>query len=99
MHDAKIVLIYAICTTGKGIFGGRDAGQTLARTLNGPCLGRRGNFKMCRGNARSPNTVSWQICKKVVPQLIDPGENILPFHCDFCDTSRTAEASSTRKKL
>jgi len=22
MHDAKIVLIYAICTTEKGIFGG-----------------------------------------------------------------------------
>jgi len=37
--------------------------------------------------------------KKAVPQLIDPGENILPFPCDFCDTSRTTEATSTRKTL
>jgi len=34
-----------------------------------------------------------------VPQLIDPGANILRFHCDFCDTSRTTEATSTRKTL
>jgi len=41
-----------------------------------------------------------KFAKQVVPQLIDPGENILAFHCDFCDTSRTAaEATSTRKTL
>ena len=51
---------------------------------------------MYRGNARSPNTVGRQICKKVVPQLNDPGANILVFHCD---TSRTTEATSTRKTL
>jgi len=28
-----------------------------------------------------------------VPQLIDPGANTLAFHCDFCDNSRTAEAT------
>jgi len=78
-------------------FGGRDAGQTLPRTPIVPCLGRRGNFKMCRGNARSPNTVGRQICKKVVPQLNDPGVNTLAFRCDFCDTSGTTEATSTRK--
>jgi len=38
-----------------------------------------------------------KFAKKAVPELIDPGENILPFHCDFCDTSRTTEATSTRK--
>ena len=53
-------------------FGGRDAGQTLPRTLNGPCLGRPGNFKICRGNPRLPNTVGKQICKKVLPELNDP---------------------------
>jgi len=67
--------------------------------LDRPWLGRSGNLKMCRSNARSPNTVGGQICKNVVPQLIDPGANKLAIHCDFCDTSRTAEATSTRKTL
>ena len=67
--------------------------------LDRPCIGRPGNFKMCRDNARSPNTVVRQICQKVVPQLIDPVANILAFHCYFCDTSRTTEATSTCKTL
>jgi len=90
------------CVQRKRVFfGGSDAGQTLPRTLNGPWLGRIGNFKMCRGNARSPNTVSsLQICIKVAPHLIGLGANTVAFRCYFCDTSsRTAEATSTRKTL
>jgi len=68
--------------------------------LDRPCLGHPANLRCAEAIHRSsPNTVGRQICKKVVPQLIDPGENILAFHCDFSDTSRTAEATSTRKIL
>jgi len=66
--------------------------------LDRPCLGCPDNLKMCRGNARSPTTFSKQICKKVVIQLIDPEANILAFHCNFYDTSRTTEATSTHCK-
>ena len=85
---------------GKGYFL-REGCWTdlLLITLNGPWLERPVNFKMCRGGARSPNTVGTRICKKLVPQLIEPGANMLPFHCDFCDTPRTAEATSRHKAL
>jgi len=83
-----------------GVFWGGMLGQTLPKTLDGPGLGSPGNFKMCRGNARSPNTVG-VVCKfaKVVPQLIDTGANILASRRNFCDTSRVTEATSTRKTL
>ena len=48
-----------------------DARQTLPRTLKGPCPGRPGNFKTCRRKPRSLNRVGKQMCKKVVPRLID----------------------------
>jgi len=58
---------------------------------------------MCKGNTRLPNTVGRQICKKVVLLLIDPsgtaGAHILAFRRDFCDNSRTTEATSTCKTL
>jgi len=61
---SKIVLIYAICTTEKRVFGEEMLEQALSRTFYVPCLGRSGNCKMFRSNPGSPHTVRGHIRKK-----------------------------------
>jgi len=94
-----------VAYNGKEHFGGKSAGtDCLGRPGNFEmCRGNLfGNFKMCRGNARLPNTVGNQICKKVEPRLLDlkgPQEGISVFHCGLCDISRTTEGTSTNETM